>query len=131
MMESTATKENIKYLFKAFKAIYTHKFTSMYPNTEDMHIAMRLWELKLAPFDRPEIDEAIMELSEVSTWVPTLAEFIAILKRNRANKELKAAMIKVESDATNCFVNPEVAKENIKRLYEMIEAARICGHNEA
>lgn len=128
--ESTASKENVKYLFKAFKAIYTHKFTSMYPNVDDLHIAMTLWTHKLASFDRPEIDAAILEVSESTDWVPTIKEFKTILKRNRANKELKLLMNKTETDL-NIGVTKEQAKKNINRLKGLISDAWIlCDKNK-
>lgn len=86
---SDEVKANTRYLFKAFKAIYSHKFVSMYPNSEDQLVAMRLWAVKIAPYTRQEIDQALLSATDTHAWVPSIAEFLAILKVHRTNNKLR------------------------------------------
>lgn len=67
-------------IFARFMAIYGHKFKSSFETQDELRLAKREWALSLEGFREPELVAAIDHCKETLAWMPTVSEFLAILR---------------------------------------------------
>lgn len=67
-------------IFARFMAIYGHKFKSCFETQDEIRIAKREWALSLGGYTEKELVAAIDYCKENSAWMPTISEFIKVLR---------------------------------------------------
>lgn len=67
-------------IFARFMAIYGHKFKSCFETEDELRIAKREWALSLAGYNESELVAAVNRCKESTAWMPSIAEFLAILR---------------------------------------------------
>jgi len=67
-------------IFARFMAIYGHKFKSCFETQDEIRIAKREWALSLGGYSETELVAAIDYCKEHSAWMPTISEFLAVLR---------------------------------------------------
>ncbi|WP_240776303.1 replication protein P [Nitrincola alkalilacustris] len=77
---SVETKAHVNMIFARFMAIYGHKFKSCFETENEIRIAKREWALSLAGFSESELVLAVNRCKETLAWMPTISEFLAIIR---------------------------------------------------
>ncbi|MBY4676660.1 hypothetical protein K6T12_08645 [Marinobacterium sp. CAU 1594] len=72
-------------IFARFMAIYGHKFKSCFESDAEIRIAKREWALSLRGYGEAELVAAIDHCKEQLAWMPTVSEFLAILREQQGN----------------------------------------------
>lgn len=67
-------------IFARFMAIYGHKFKSCFESQDEIRIAKREWALSLRGYSEHELVAAVNRCKETLAWMPTVAEFLAIVR---------------------------------------------------
>lgn len=67
-------------IFARFMAIYGHKFKSCFETQDEIRIAKREWALSLGGYTEQELVAAIDYCKEHSAWMPTISEFLKVLR---------------------------------------------------
>lgn len=68
-------------IFARFMAIYGHKFKSTFETEDEIRIAKREWALSLTSYNESELVKAVNHCKETLSWMPTISEFIQILRK--------------------------------------------------
>lgn len=68
-------------IFARFMTIYGHKFKSTFENENEIRIAKREWALSLRDYNEQELVAAVNRCKEEFVWMPTVSEFLSILKK--------------------------------------------------
>lgn len=79
------TKTHINMIFARFMAIYGHKFKSCFETENEIRIAKREWALSLQGYGERELVAAIDYCKEHSSWMPTVSEFLDVLRNKVSN----------------------------------------------
>lgn len=69
-------------LFARFMTIYGHKFKSVFQSEDEIRIAKREWALSLRGYSEQELVNAIDRCKEQFVWMPTIAEFLELLRKD-------------------------------------------------
>nr|WP_207063758.1 replication protein P [Motiliproteus sp. SC1-56] len=69
-------------IFARFMTIYGHKFKSAFQSEEEIRIAKREWALSLRGFSEQELVTAVNRAKEEFVWMPTVAEFLSLLRKD-------------------------------------------------
>ncbi len=77
---SVEVKTFVNMIFARFMAIYGHKFKSCFETQDEIRIAKREWALSLEGYTEAELVAAIDYCKEHSAWMPTISEFIKVLR---------------------------------------------------
>ncbi|WP_082800516.1 replication protein P [Neptuniibacter pectenicola] len=77
---SVEVKTFVNMIFARFMAIYGHKFKSCFETQDEIRIAKREWALSLGGYTENELVAAIDYCKENSAWMPTISEFIKVLR---------------------------------------------------
>lgn len=72
-------------------AIYGHKFKSCFETQDEIRIAKREWALSLGGYTEAELVAAIDYCKEHSDWMPTISEFLKVLRNLTGDHGLLAA----------------------------------------
>ncbi|WP_228050796.1 replication protein P [Pontibacterium sinense] len=88
---SNETKVLVNMIFARFMAIYGHKFKSCFETQNELSLAKREWALSLRGFGEPELVIAIDRCKETLAWMPSVSEFLAILREVKGDDGLPAA----------------------------------------
>ena len=75
-----ATKAHVNMLFARFMAIYGHKFKSCFETENEIRLAKREWALSLDGYSEAALVAAVNRCKETLAWMPTVSEFLAILR---------------------------------------------------
>ncbi len=75
-----ATKAHVNMIFARFMAIYGHKFKSCFETENEIRLAKREWALSLEGYSEPLLVAAVNHCKETLAWMPTVSEFLAILR---------------------------------------------------
>ena len=78
-------------IFARFMAIYGHKFKSCFETQDEIRIAKREWALSLEGYSEVELVAAIDYCKEHSAWMPTISEFIKVLRNLTGDHGLPVA----------------------------------------
>ncbi|MDH2431223.1 hypothetical protein QCD60_01465 [Pokkaliibacter sp. MBI-7] len=84
------TKQLINLIFARFAAIYGHKFESMFSSERAVVLAKREWALSLRGVSEQYLVRAVDHCKETLSWMPTIAEFLAVV-RNLGNSAFPEA----------------------------------------
>ncbi|OMH33953.1 replication protein P [Motiliproteus sp. MSK22-1] len=68
-------------IFARFMTIYGHKFKSVFENESEIRIAKREWALSLREYSEQELVLAVTRCKEEFVWMPTISEFLSVLKK--------------------------------------------------
>tara|TARA_R110002167_G_scaffold29645_9_gene98884 strand:- start:56 stop:721 length:666 start_codon:yes stop_codon:yes gene_type:complete len=79
-------------LFARFMTIYGHKFKSVFQSEDEIRIAKREWALSLRGYTEQEMVPAIDRCKEQFVWMPTIAEFLGLLRKNLQDYGLPSAL---------------------------------------
>ncbi|WP_235009129.1 replication protein P [Marinobacterium lutimaris] len=74
------TKVLVNMIFTRFMAIYGHKFKSCFETEQEIRIAKREWALSLRGYGERELVAAVNRCKETLAWMPTISEFLAIIR---------------------------------------------------
>ena len=77
---SAETKTLVNMIFARFMAIYGHKFKSCFETEDELRIAKREWALSLKGYNESELVAAVNRCKETLAWMPTISEFLALLR---------------------------------------------------
>ncbi|MET3998611.1 replication protein P [Marinobacterium sp. MBR-109] len=77
---SAETKTLVNMIFARFMAIYGHKFKSCFETEDELRIAKREWALSLRGYGESELVAAVNRCKETLAWMPTISEFLALLR---------------------------------------------------
>lgn len=77
---SVEVKTLVNMIFARFMAIYGHKFKSCFETQDEIRIAKREWALSLGGYTEAELVAAIDYCKEHSDWMPTISEFVRVLR---------------------------------------------------
>nr|WP_210396969.1 replication protein P [Motiliproteus sediminis] len=69
-------------IFARFMTIYGHKFKSAFQSEDEIRIAKREWALSLQGYSEAELVLAVNRSKESFIWMPTVAEFLSLLRRD-------------------------------------------------
>ncbi|MCW9050767.1 MAG: replication protein P [Motiliproteus sp.] len=75
------TKTLVNMIFARFMTIYGHKFKSTFENENEIRIAKREWALSLRDYSEQELVHAVNRCKEEFVWMPTVSEFLSVLKK--------------------------------------------------
>jgi hypothetical protein len=75
-------------IFARFMAIYGHKFKSCFETQDELRLAKREWALSLRGYGERELVAAIDRCKETLAWMPTVSEFLAILREQQGDSGL-------------------------------------------
>lgn len=67
-------------IFARFMVIYGHKFKSCFETQDEIRIAKREWAISLTGYTESELVAAIDYCKENSEWMPTISEFVKVLR---------------------------------------------------
>jgi len=67
-------------IFTRFMAIYGYKYKSCFETEDELRIAKREWALSLRGYGEGELVAAVNRCKETLAWMPTISEFLAILR---------------------------------------------------
>lgn len=70
----------INMIFARFMTIYGHKFKSVFDSEDEIRIAKREWALSLRDYSEPQLVMAVNRCKEEFVWMPSIAEFLSVLK---------------------------------------------------
>ncbi|MCP4595044.1 replication protein P [Neptuniibacter sp.] len=87
---SVETKTLVNMIFARFMAIYGHKFKSCFETQDEIRIAKREWALSLGGYSEQELVAAIDYCKEHSAWMPTISEFLKVLRNLTGDHGLPA-----------------------------------------
>ncbi len=93
------TKTLVNMIFARFMAIYGHKFKSCFETQDEIRIAKREWALSLGDYSEPELVAAIDYCKEHSAWMPTISEFLKVLRNLTGDYGLPPAKAAYEEAA--------------------------------
>ena len=79
-------------IFARFMVIYGHKFKSCFETQDEIRIAKREWAISLSGYTESELVAAIDHCKENSEWMPTISEFIKVLRDLTGDHGLPSAM---------------------------------------
>ncbi len=79
-------------VFARFMVIYGHKFKSVFDSDDEIRIAKREWALSLQGFTEQELVQAVNLCKERFVWMPTISEFLGVLRRAPEEFGLPAAL---------------------------------------
>ncbi|MEH6822548.1 MAG: replication protein P [Motiliproteus sp.] len=79
-------------LFARFMTIYGHKFKSVFQSEDEIRIAKREWALSLRGYTEQELVPAIDRSKEQFVWMPTIAEFLGLLRKDLQDYGLPAVL---------------------------------------
>ncbi len=79
-------------VFARFMTIYGHKFKSVFDNENEIRIAKREWALSLRDYTEQELVAAVDRCKEEYVWMPTISEFLAVLKKGMDDLGLPSAL---------------------------------------
>ncbi len=82
-------------------AIYGHKFKSCFETQDEIRIAKREWALSLEGYTESELVAAIDYCKENSAWMPTISEFLKVLRNLTGDHGLPAAKHAYEEACMN------------------------------
>lgn len=88
-------------IFARFMAIYGHKFKSCFETQDEIRIAKREWALSLGGYTESELVAAIDYCKEHSAWMPTISEFLKVLRNLTGDLGLPAAKHAYEEACLN------------------------------
>lgn len=77
---SHETKTLVNMIFARFMAIYGHKFKSCFETQDELRLAKREWALSMQGYAEADLVAAIDRCKETLAWMPTVSEFLAILR---------------------------------------------------
>lgn len=77
---SIEIKALVNMIFARFMAIYGHKFKSCFETQDEIRIAKREWALSLQGYREPELVAAVDLCKQQYAWMPTIAEFLQVLR---------------------------------------------------
>ncbi|KAA0874972.1 replication protein P [Nitrincola tapanii] len=78
-------------IFARFMAIYGHKFKSCFETQDELRLAKREWALSLEGFSEAELVSAVNRCKDSLAWMPSIAEFLALLREQRGELGLPSA----------------------------------------
>jgi hypothetical protein len=67
-------------IFTRFMTIYGHKLKSSFETEDELRLVKREWALSLDGYGEAELVAAVNRCKETSSWMPSIAEFIAIVQ---------------------------------------------------
>lgn len=73
-------KERVNMLFARLTTIYGHKFKSAFQSEEEIKVAKREWALSLGHYGEQELVAAVNRCKEEFAWMPSIAEFLSVLR---------------------------------------------------
>ena len=73
--------------------IYGHKFKSIFDNENEIRIAKREWALSLKGYSEQELVGAVNRCKEEFIWMPTISEFLSVMKKGFEDYGLPSAML--------------------------------------
>ncbi len=79
-------------IFARFMTIYGHKFKSVFENETEIRIAKREWALSLRDYTEQELVHAVNRCKEEFVWMPTISEFLSVLKKGFEDFGLPTAL---------------------------------------
>lgn len=79
-------------IFTRFMIIYGHKFKSVFSSEDEIRVAKREWALSLSGHTEQELVWAVDRCKEQFVWMPTIAEFLALLRRDLQDYGLPSAL---------------------------------------
>lgn len=79
-------------LFTRFTVIYGHKFKSVFQREDEIRIAKREWALSLRGYTEQEMVAAIDRCKEQFEWMPTIAEFLGLMRKDLQDYGLPQAL---------------------------------------
>ena len=79
-------------IFARFMTIYGHKFKSVFENEGEIRIAKREWALSLRDYTEQELVLAVTRCKEDFVWMPTISEFLSVLKKGFEDFGLPSAL---------------------------------------
>ncbi len=82
------TKALVNMIFARFMAIYGYKFKSAFETKEEILIAKREWALSLRGTEESQLVPAINYCKENLSWMPTISEFIEIIRSSMSEPGL-------------------------------------------
>ncbi|WP_225307554.1 replication protein P [Nitrincola iocasae] len=74
------TKAHVNMIFARFMAIYGHKFKSCFETQNEIRLAKREWALSLRGYAEADLVAAVNRCKETLAWMPTVSEFLTILR---------------------------------------------------
>ncbi|MGB1173095.1 MAG: replication protein P [Marinobacterium sp.] len=77
---SQETKAMVNMVFARFMAIYGHKFKSAFETEQEIMIAKREWAMSISGYGENELVSAINRCKETLAWMPSISEFLGLLK---------------------------------------------------
>lgn len=86
------TKRLVNMIFARFMTIYGHKFKSVFQSEDEIRIAKREWALSLQEYSEAELVLAVNRCKESFIWMPTIAEFLSLLRRDYESYGLPATL---------------------------------------
>ena len=98
---SVEVKTLVNMIFARFMAIYGHKFKSCFETQDEIRIAKREWALSLEGYTESELVAAIDYCKENSAWMPTISEFLQVLRNLTGDHGLPAAKHAYEEACMN------------------------------
>ncbi len=79
-------------LFARFMTIYGHKFKSVFQSEDEIRIAKREWALSLRGYTEQEMVLAIDRCKQQFVWMPTIAEFLELMRKELKDYGLPQAL---------------------------------------
>ncbi|MEH6471452.1 MAG: replication protein P [Halopseudomonas sp.] len=79
-------------LFARFMTIYGHKFKSTFEGDDELLVAKREWALSLRGYSEQELVLAVDRCKEQFVWMPTIAEFLALMRKDLQDYGLPSAL---------------------------------------
>jgi len=98
---SVEVKTLVNMIFARFMAIYGHKFKSCFETQDEIRIAKREWALSLEGFSESELVAAIDYCKENSAWMPSISEFLQVLRNLTGDYGLPAVKHAYEEACLN------------------------------
>lgn len=81
----------VNMVFARFMTIYGHKFKSAFDSEDEIRIAKREWALSLRDYSEPQLVQAVNRCKETFVWMPSISEFISVLRESLSAYGLPAA----------------------------------------
>jgi hypothetical protein len=108
-------KTLVNMIFARFMAIYGHKFKSCFETQDEIRIAKREWALSLGGYTEHELVAAIDYCKEHSAWMPTISEFLDVLRTQTGDHGLPAtkhayeeACLNADKASTHKWTHPAI-----------------------
>lgn len=79
-------------IFARFMAIYGHKFKSCFETENEIRLAKREWALSVDGYRESILVAAVNRCKETLAWMPTVSEFLAILRELQGDFGLPNAL---------------------------------------